>query len=128
MSDKPLKATPHEALIGSILDPCIPKNEREWAAAREIESLKAELKKARLELWEHYAYQYKGLVECDENQLSPDALEVRWVLLKDRTELEKAKNKLKAIDEVIDPIWDETITGKQALFALNKIGEIRDGE
>ena len=33
-------ATPHEELIRQILDSRIPKNEREWAAGREIERLR----------------------------------------------------------------------------------------
>lgn len=36
-------ATPHELLIESLLDPRIPKTEREHAAAREIEKLRAEI-------------------------------------------------------------------------------------
>jgi len=38
------KATPHEELIAEIMDSCIAKNEREWAASREITELKASLK------------------------------------------------------------------------------------
>lgn len=37
------QATPHGSLIKQIIDPRVPKNEREWAAAREIERLTAEL-------------------------------------------------------------------------------------
>lgn len=33
------QATPHETLIEQIMDSTIPKSEREWAAAREIEKL-----------------------------------------------------------------------------------------
>jgi len=42
MSDGPYQATPHSDLIAQILDPRIPKNEREHAAAREIERLRAD--------------------------------------------------------------------------------------
>lgn len=41
--DKPNQATPHGTLLEQIMDPCQPKNEREWAALSEIESLRAEL-------------------------------------------------------------------------------------
>lgn len=38
-------STPHETLIGRILDSRIPKNEEGWAARREIERLRAEVAK-----------------------------------------------------------------------------------
>ena len=40
--DTGYQATPHAELLAQILDPRVPKNEREWAAAREIEKLTAE--------------------------------------------------------------------------------------
>ena len=39
-------STPHETLIGRILDSRIPKNEEGWAARREIERLRAEVAQA----------------------------------------------------------------------------------
>lgn len=56
------QATPHKVLIDELLSPSIPKNEREHAAAREIEKLRAalaeqpetkagELSAMRTELW-----------------------------------------------------------------------------
>lgn len=39
-------ATPHTVLRDQIIDPRIPKNEREWWAAREIARLERELNKA----------------------------------------------------------------------------------
>lgn len=42
--DEAKQSTPHDVLIGELLDSRIPKNEREWAAAREIEELRLELK------------------------------------------------------------------------------------
>jgi hypothetical protein len=42
-----MQATPHDALIAQIMDSRVPKNEREWAAAREIERLRDELRIAR---------------------------------------------------------------------------------
>ena len=45
-SKVPMQATPHGTLLEQIIDPCQPKNEREWAASREIERLKAELNDA----------------------------------------------------------------------------------
>lgn len=38
-SKTPMQATPHGTLLEQIMDPCQPKNEREWAAKREIERL-----------------------------------------------------------------------------------------
>lgn len=43
------------------------------------------------------AVQYRALVECNEEELTPDAIEVRKILLKDRTELEKAQAKIKEL-------------------------------
>ena len=40
----PKQSTPHECLIGQIMDSNIPKNEREWACAREIGRLRHEVK------------------------------------------------------------------------------------
>ena len=37
------QATPHGTLLEQIMDPNLAKNEREWAAAREIERLRAAL-------------------------------------------------------------------------------------
>jgi hypothetical protein len=37
------QATPHAELIQQIMDSRVPKNEREWAAGREIEHLRAEV-------------------------------------------------------------------------------------
>jgi hypothetical protein len=37
------QATPHGDLIAQVLDPCLPKTEREHVAAREIERLRAEV-------------------------------------------------------------------------------------
>ena len=45
MSDTPMQATPHDALIAQIMDSRVPKTEREWAAAREIERLRSELRR-----------------------------------------------------------------------------------
>jgi hypothetical protein len=39
----PCNATPHGTLIEQILDSRIAKNEREWAAAKEIESLRSQV-------------------------------------------------------------------------------------
>jgi len=36
------QATPHGTLLEQIMDPCQPKSEREWAAKREIERLRAD--------------------------------------------------------------------------------------
>lgn len=46
---------------------------------------------------EHYATLYKAFVECDESELSPDALRVRAILLKDRAELSKAKREIEVL-------------------------------
>ncbi len=45
-SKTPMQATPRGTLLAQIMDPCQPKNEREWAAKREIERLQDALKKA----------------------------------------------------------------------------------
>ena len=66
---------------------------------KKITGLKAELKKAQTE---DYVYQYKCLVECDEDQLSPDALEVRQILLRDRAELEKIQVKIETIAKALE--------------------------
>jgi hypothetical protein len=55
---KPSQATPHADLMAALLDPNVPKTEREHAAASEIESLRAriaELEKARKPLAVGYA-------------------------------------------------------------------------
>lgn len=46
INDGPCEATPREELLRQILDSRIAKNEREWCAAREIESLRNQLKDA----------------------------------------------------------------------------------
>ena len=46
-SKVPMQATPHGTLLEQIIDPCQPKNEREWAASREIERLTALTKEYR---------------------------------------------------------------------------------
>lgn len=43
MSKQPYQATPHADLIAQIMDSRVPKNEREWAAGREIERLRTDL-------------------------------------------------------------------------------------
>lgn len=43
MSKQPYQATPHADLISQIMDSRVPKNEREWAAGREIERLRTDL-------------------------------------------------------------------------------------
>jgi hypothetical protein len=40
VSDKPSQATPYGTLLEQIMNPCVAKNEREWAAAREINKLR----------------------------------------------------------------------------------------
>lgn len=53
MSDHEAKqATPHATLLAELLDPRIPKSEREHAAAREIERLTAERNALRRQLAE----------------------------------------------------------------------------
>lgn len=42
-SDGACQATPREELLRQLLDSRIPKNEREWCAAREIERLRGEV-------------------------------------------------------------------------------------
>jgi len=44
MGEQPQEATPHAELIAEIMDSRIAKSEREWAAAREIESLRSDYK------------------------------------------------------------------------------------
>ena len=43
--ERTVEATPHKELIEQILDSRVPKNEREWAAGREIASLASLLEK-----------------------------------------------------------------------------------
>jgi hypothetical protein len=38
------QATPHGTLIEQVMNPCLPKSEREWAASREIDRLRGWLK------------------------------------------------------------------------------------
>lgn len=45
-----MQATPHIELIAQIMSSVAPKNEREWAASREIERLRAELDTERMRL------------------------------------------------------------------------------
>jgi hypothetical protein len=47
------QSTPHSDLISELMDSRVPKNEREWAAAREIDELRAENKilASLLECW-----------------------------------------------------------------------------
>ena len=45
-----MQATPHIELIAQIMSSVVPKNEREWAASREIERLRAELDTERMRL------------------------------------------------------------------------------
>jgi hypothetical protein len=40
MNEQPCQATPRAELLRQLLDSRIPKNEREWCAAREIEELR----------------------------------------------------------------------------------------
>ena len=42
-SSAPCQATPREELLRQLLDSRIPKNEREWCAAREIEDMRADM-------------------------------------------------------------------------------------
>ena len=42
-----MQATPHIELIAQIMSSVVPKNEREWAASREIERLRAEVARLR---------------------------------------------------------------------------------
>ena len=44
-----MRATPHDQLIEALLNPNVPKTEREHAAAREIEKLRTELAKVNNE-------------------------------------------------------------------------------
>ena len=37
--DCPMKATPEDELYKQLLDPCVPKTEREWFAARRLREL-----------------------------------------------------------------------------------------
>ena len=66
----------------------------------EVVTLRAELKTTQELLDEQITYerrsnaaicaqQYRALVECGEDELTPDAIEVRRLLLKDRADLEK---------------------------------------
>ena len=41
MDDRVYVATPHDELIRQLMDSCVPKTEREHAACREIERLRA---------------------------------------------------------------------------------------
>jgi len=45
--EETVKATPHKELIEQILDSRVPKNEREWAAGREIVRVVSELEKEK---------------------------------------------------------------------------------
>lgn len=46
-NDKPCQATPHGTLLEQIMDSNLPKSEREWAAAREIATLRKENEQIR---------------------------------------------------------------------------------
>lgn len=59
-----------------------------------IRVLEEDLEAARKEAAEDCAIQYRALCECDESELSPDAIKVQRMLLKDRTELESARVEL----------------------------------
>lgn len=68
-----------------------------WKMENYCLGFKAELEEIKRELAEDYAYQYKCLVECDEKQLSPDAIRVRQILLKDKAENKHLKKALRWI-------------------------------
>ena len=77
-----------------------------------------ELKAAREEIneWKRSAahdcaVQYRALVECDESELSPDALEVRKILLRDRAEYKKAIRQQARLKDELKIAREETLGG-----------------
>ena len=73
------QATPHATLIVELLDSRVPKNEREWAAAREIERLTAERDAAILDISLH-STDYKGLLQ-DLTKCQQERVSLRGALL-----------------------------------------------
>ena len=76
-----MQATPHAELIAQVMNPCVPKTEREWAAQREIERQQARC--AQLE----DALLHESISPCPEcerlhtrcAELEKDAARYRWL-------------------------------------------------
>ena len=103
MSNKEIKgkqATPHKDLIGQILDSRIPKNEREWAASREIASLAASLEEEKKKFpcghrvldWDD---SYGNCVACQLKEMADKYDDQLGVEL----ELEKEKERVKRLEK-----------------------------
>ena len=65
MDEKPYQATPYGTLLEQIMNSSIAKSEREWVAAREIETLRVRLSEKEKEVVE-LTQEYKELQELKE--------------------------------------------------------------
>jgi hypothetical protein len=80
------QATPHADLIAQILDSRVPKNEREWAAAREIEALTARLANLKrliiaAQTWREFQYLDSVIDQTTDVRLRTEAELARQSLL-----------------------------------------------
>lgn len=83
MSDKAKQARPHRELIAEFLDSRVPKSEREWAAKREIEKLRAEIAKYN-HVSEQLAIRILGQEKYDNSPCQAHPLELIAVHLDER--------------------------------------------
>ena len=61
----PCQATPREELLHQLLDSRVPKNEREWCAAREIERLREGIEEALMHLDTNYCIDEHSMRDSD---------------------------------------------------------------
>lgn len=86
-----------------------------------ITALESALQAEKASNAEDYAIQYKALVECDESELSPDALRVRKVLLADRAALQAEKKAHKIAKAMLE--GQEREIAKQRCQVCGVVGE-----
>ncbi len=96
-------ATPHEQLIGELLDSRIPKTEREHAAAREIEQLRYDAAK-----WQSLAKCYEQVCDILKERSGVVANAKRYAWLRDECIESKNPNHTWIVEAPPD-MWDEAI-------------------
>jgi hypothetical protein len=116
----PCQATPNATLEQQILDSRIPKNEREWWAAREIEKLRAELAALRADL-KRVREECAGLsFLLDEHPSAPcDADSVQDAVIRAK-QLNADKARLDLLEKLAHVAWP---FGDTAIFTIRVTAE-----
>lgn len=108
-SKVPMQATPHGTLLEQIMDPCQPKNEREWAASREIERLRTSLEMSQASPLSEEAM---DIMKAENDKLTKqiwDSNDVKVAMaIKHTTEVNRLKEEVERLQKLKD-YWADIV-------------------